>query len=207
MVSHREDGKAKAAPRYYNRAPLPEAPVGRSSEDYECRHCDAGHVPDAIRGSSGTHRWVNCRPCNRRMFTQRRRHAAQGWAWMVINAVYTQFGNSVRRWLMQRATVESTEERQKKFEPSSRVRPTAVPKASTSQPSSSAATDVPMPDPGAVATPARPPVHLRPETLVGSGPYAAWRHHEMFESTLDDVMAFCCNSLEDPDTQNEKHEL
>ena len=46
-----------------------------------------------------------------------------------------------------------------------------------------------------------------PETLVGSGPFAEWRYHEMFESSLGDVMTFCRRILEDPDTLSADHPL
>ena len=99
--------KAKAAPKAAQRV-APIAPAeGRSNENVDCRHCDAGHVPDALRGSNETHRWLTCRPCNRRMVTQRRRNAAQGWGWIVISALYTQYGDGLRKWMMYNTKVET----------------------------------------------------------------------------------------------------
>ena len=53
--------------------------VGQKKSEVPCEHCDVGHVSDAVRGANGAARWIDCRPCGRRMTTQSRRNATEAW--------------------------------------------------------------------------------------------------------------------------------
>ena len=170
-------------------APAP----GRSRLDVDCPHCDAGHVDDTIRGANASSRYMICRPCNRRLYTQRRRHATQAWAWLVIGALYTQFGNLLRRLMIRRMGAYARLPAVRRRAP--RARPT----------------DAPM-HAAATAAGIRPPPqrvawYLRPETLVGTGPYADWRYDQIYEDVDPDIMGFCQTCVSDESTRNEQHEF
>jgi len=176
--------------------------AARSDEDVECRHCDVGHVSDTRRGANQTHRWMVCQPCNRRMVTQRRRDGVQAWAWLAIGALYTQFGSRMRQLLIHRTSVQDRAPQARR--PWSRG-PTSIPRRRRERPDKfdEEVDDEYMPDEGAVAPPSRVPRQLRPETLVGSGLYAAWRHDEMFASKDQTVVRACQVIIDDKSTRDE----